>query len=164
MKNIVYFVLTATFLFSCKGSSFLKQRYTHLGHSSNKKTVVVQNHSAPRKSQANTNTASANAQVAEGKADQKNAAADIDVQKSAEEQAMVQQTKTKKIDKLYSQLDVFHLSNKKDAGVSTKKINPERKSLIAAAGTVGKILKIIILLLVLAIILGLIYLVQTLKA
>ena len=164
MKNIVYFVLTATFLFSCKGSSFLKQRYTHLGHSSSKKTVVAQKHAAPHKSETSVNPAPANARVAEVNSGQKNVTADKNLQASPEEQALVQKTKTKKIDKLYSQLDVFHLSNKKETGVSTKKINPEKKNFIAAAGAVGKVLKIIILLLVLAIILGLIYLVQTIKA
>lgn len=41
MKKLIYLSLVITLITSCKSSSFLKQRYTHFGHGQKSKVVVA---------------------------------------------------------------------------------------------------------------------------
>ena len=41
MKKLIYLSLVITLITSCKSSSFLKQRYTHFGHGQKSKAVVA---------------------------------------------------------------------------------------------------------------------------
>jgi hypothetical protein len=41
MKKLIYLSLVITLISSCKSSSFLKQRYTHFGHGQKSKVVVA---------------------------------------------------------------------------------------------------------------------------
>lgn len=171
MKNFIYFSLIIGLLASCKSSSFLKQRYTHLGHTVTKSTTppgkskpATKQDVAIKSSVAASPHIIADAAVAvniESLPEQNTAPAE---QKKNSAHAKPLEFKNKKLQALYENVNVLKLSTKKEIGSDSKKFNSEHKSVTAAMGIIKKVLKIIILILVLAIVVSLIILASTLKA
>ena len=167
MKNIIYLSLVIILLTSCKGSSFLKQRYTHLGHS------VVKN-TAPKKSNTKQEVAKNNSIAPTEKSNEQSVV--ITQQKSTEIPVKVENEtkivnaapapvfKNKKLQAIYERANVLKLDTKKEIGFNSKKLNSEDKKVSAAMGVINKVLKIILLILVLAIVVALIVLVSTVNA
>lgn len=165
MKNIIYISLIISLLASCKSSSFLKQRYTHLGHSSSKTSTLAKTqtkkNSATAKTETtqNTNKESAKTEVASVEPVNQ-----TPVETPQTEKVKTKKTSVEKLESLIAKADVLHLAPKTFVGVSKANVDAHQNSASHAMGVISKILKIIILILILAIVVAAAILVATLKA